>query len=212
MEGRVFIPYDERMFPPATPDITCVCDEVCVCGISDALIGPSQVAEDGSVELYWTHAKPSERLPDVIAEFGTPSIIDTSPGGMARWAPNVLKGTPFTEIILKDEEIFHGGGHVDFLTASVCVDLSPEVQQAMLPITESVWYDRLTHTLSARCHAMHANVATILLVTHLALRMVTPQEAPGLYPKMIQGSSDPKTYDRMKAEMSHNLHVIGCNK
>ena len=163
------------------------------------------------MELYWTHPKPADRLPDVIAEFGTPNVIDTSPGGLARWGAAVLAGTPFTEIVLKDEEIYHGGSHVDFLTASVCVDLSPAVQQAMLAITESVWYDRLTHTLSARCHAMFANVATILLVTQMQLGMVPPQAAPGLYPKMIEASNDPRAYAKMKAQMAHNLNVIGCS-
>lgn len=185
-----------------------------MCGMMDALIGPAALADDGSVELYWTNSQPSARLPDVIAEFGTPNIIDTSPGGLARWGPKVLHGTPYTEIIVKDEEIPHDSPmpHVDYLYSSVCVDLTPRVQLAMMSITKSVWYDRLTHVLTARCHYMGANVATILLVTRLALGQVTPQSAPGLYGGMIRASHDPATYTRMKADMVHNLHLIGCSK
>lgn len=210
MSIRETIQYDERMFPSDTA--ACACGDTCVCGIMSALIGPAALASDGSVELYWSHPKPSARLPDVIAEFGTPNIIDTSPGGLARWGPSVLKGTPYTEILLKDEQIPHESPmpHDDYLYSSVCVNLPPRVQIAMMAITKSVWYDRLTHTLTARCHYMQANVATILLVTRLALGMVTPQAAPGVYGGMIEASHDPATYARMKAEMAHNLNVIGC--
>ena len=208
---RAFIEYDQRMFPPHEHQ-GCVCEDECVCGYMDALIGPSELGADGSIELYWTHSKPSDRLPDVIAEFGTPNIIDTSPGGLALWGASSLKGTPFTEIILKDEEIYHGGSHVDFLTAGVCVDLRPEVQHAMLAITESVWYDRLTRTLYARCHHMGAVVSTLLLVTQLALGLVTPQAAPGLYGGMVRSSSNPVSYATMKAQMAHNLNTIGCTQ
>ena len=194
-------------------EVTCVCTgNNCVCGISDALIGPAPVAKDGSAALYWANPKPAARLGEVIAEFGTPNILDTSPGGMARWAGNVLAGTPYSEILLKDEQIPHccPMPHDDYLYASVCVDLAPEVQMAMLAITKSVWYDRLTHTLTARCHFMGPNVATLLLVTRMQLGSVSLSEAPGLYGGLVSASQDPATYAVMYGELAHNINVIGC--
>lgn len=213
MEGREFVAYDPRMFPLADA-IACECGLTCDCGASEALIGPAQVRPDGSVDLHWRHAKPAARLVDVIAEFGTPNIVDTSPGGMARWGPAVLGGTPYTEIILKDEEIPHAlpMPHEDYLYSSVCVNLDRATQIAMMDITKSVWYDRLTHTLTARCHYMQANVATLLLVTQLGLGEVSAAQAPGLYGGMIASTKDAGVYAQMKAQLAHNLHLLGCGE
>ena len=177
-----------------------------------ALIGPSAMGPDGTINLYWEHERPSNELPRVISEFGTPRILDTNPGGLALWGEDQLVGTPYVEILLKDEEILHEKPmlHYDYLTASVCVDISPEIQAAMLPITESVWYDRLTHTLYARCHYMSANVATLLLVTRMALGVVKPKAAPGLYKDLIMAAKDQLTYEAMVGELAHNVNALGC--
>lgn len=197
----------------ASTEPKCTCGNgACMCGINDALIGPAPMSPDGTVALYWGNPKPSARLADVIAEFGTPNIIDTSPGGMARWGSNLLSGTPYTEILIKDEEIPHccPMPHDDYLYASVCVDLAPQVQAAMLAITKSVWYDRLTHTLTVRCHMMGPNVATLLLVTRMQLGSVPLASAPGLYGGLIGASQHADSYATMKVELQHNVNVIGC--
>jgi hypothetical protein len=184
----------------------------CMCNAGNALIGPAETFGDGTVYVFWMHQEPSAELPKVIAEFGTPGILDTSPGGLGRWGPNLLLGTPFTEIVLKDEVIPHccPMPHLDYLYGSVCVDIPSDIQNSMLKISKSVWYDRLTHTLTARCHFMGAIVATLLLVTRMALGVVKPQNAPGLYGGLIMGSQDPAVYRSMYNEMSHNVNVLGC--
>ena len=138
-------------------EIACACGETeCVCGVGEALIGPASIAGDGTIPLYWSHSEPSSFLDAMIAQFGTPSVLDTSPGGCAVLKAYLLTGTPFSEVVLKDQEILHccPMPHNDYLYTSVCVDLTPKVQQDMLAITESVWYDRLAHVLTARCHFM----------------------------------------------------------
>jgi hypothetical protein len=92
------------------------------------------------------------------------------------------------------------------------VNLNRATQIAMMDITESVWYDRLTHTLTARCHYMQANVATLLLVTQLALGEVSAAQAPGLYGDMIASTKDAGRYAQMKAQLAHNLHLLGCGE
>jgi hypothetical protein len=196
-----------------TPEITCLCDTSgCVCDVGTALIGPSPMAADGTIDLNWIYEGPSTELPRVISEFGTPRILDTNPGGMAIWTKEQLVGTPYTEIVLKDEEIPHEKPmfHYDYLTAGICVDLPPEIQAAMLPVTDSVWYDRLTHTLYARCHYMEAVVATLLLVTRMALGVVKPQEAPGLYQGLLMAAKEQLTYEAMVGELAHNVNALGC--
>lgn len=191
----------------------CMCGmSECMCNAGNALIGPAETFGDGIVYVFWTHSEPSVELPRVISEFGTPGILDTSPGGLGRWGARLLTGTPFTELVIKDEAIPHccPAPHLDYLYASVCVDLSPEVQTAMLTISKSVWYDRLTHTLTARCHFMGAVVATLLLVTQIALGLVSPKTAPTVYGPMIMGSKDPASYRVMFNELAHNVNVLGC--
>ena len=195
------------------PEITCLCDmSGCVCDVGTALIGPSPMAADGTIDLNWIYEGPSNELPRVISEFGTPRILDTNPGGMAIWTKEQLVGTPYTEIVLKDEEIPHESPifHYDYLTAGICVDLTPEIQAAMLPITKSVWYDRLTKTLYARCHYQSANVATLLLVTRMALSLVNPKDAPGLYGDLLMAAKEQLTYEAMVGELAHNVNALGC--
>ena len=191
--------------------LSCKCGKhQCVCGVGQALIGPAELGGDGTVTLYWDHEKPTMRFPEVVAEFGTPNVLDTSPGGFAQWRKDVLAGTPYVEIVLRDEEIPHVT-HYDYLTATVCADLSREVQIALMNVTESVWYDRLKHELSARCHFQGANVATLLLVTRMQLGHVPLDQAPGLYGGMIAESKDPETYAMMTADLARNLALIGCS-
>lgn len=198
--------------PQNVDELVCVCGEYeCVCNVGQALVGPADVAADGTIGVFWTYPKPSARLQEVIAEFGTPSILDTSPGGMGVWKQSVLRGTPYTEIVIRDEQIKHCCPmvHDDYLYATVCVNLSPAVQAAMLAVTKSVWYDRLTHRLTARCHFMGPNVSTLLLVTQMALGQVALQNAPLLYGGMIEASSDPMMYASMTAQLATNLGALG---
>ncbi len=197
---------------PLAAPVTCLCGEsACVCGVGEALIGPATVAQDGTVPLFWTHAQPSARLADVVAEFGTPSVLDTSPGGCAVWKSSQLISTPFTEVVMKDEEIPHccPMEHRDFLYASTCINLDAKTQQAMLGITQSVWYDRLSHTLTARCHFMGAAVATLLLVSQVAMGVVGGKDAPKFYAEMIEGSKAWQEYAGMVNELAHNIGVLG---
>lgn len=198
--------------PQHVDELACVCDQYeCVCNVGQALLGPANVAADGTIALFWNYPKPSARLHEVVAEFGTPSILDTSPGGMGIWKQSLLQNTPYTEIVIRDEQIKHCCPmvHDDYLYATVCVDLSPDVQLAMIPVTKSVWYDRLTHRLTARCHFMGPNVATLLLVTQMQLGQVPLIDAPALYGGMIMNSSDPMMYDAMTAQLGANLAALG---
>lgn len=195
--------------------LRCKCNQgPCVCGVGSALIGPADLATDGTIQLYWEHSKPSMRFAEIVTEFGTPNVLDTSPNGFAQWRSNMLVGTPYTEIVLKDEEVPHccPMKHDDYLCASVCVDLSPEVQMALYPVTKSVWYDRLKHILTARCHFMGPNLATLLLATRMQLGQVRLDQAPGLYGGMINMANDPGHYAAMTAELTQNLAMIGCSK
>lgn len=205
-------PYEQaRMaYMQRAPGDVCSCGmNQCMCNSGNALIGPAETFGDGTVYVFWTHPQPSEELSRVISEFGTPGILDTSPGGMGRWSGDLLRGTPFTEIVLKDEAIPHccPAPHLDYLYGSVCVDIPSDVQSAMLDVSKSVWYDRLTHTLTARCHFMGAVVATLLLVTRMALGVVG---SGSTYGGLIMGSKDPATYMTMFNELAHNVNVLGC--
>jgi len=186
----------------------------CVCGIGSALIGPADMASDGTIQLYWEHEKPAMRFPEIVAEFGTPNVLDTSPGGFAQWRRNMLTGTPYTEVRVVDQDVIHCcplGAHSDYVYTSVCMDLTPEVQMALYNVTKSVTYDRLTHKLTAACHVMGANLATILLAARMQLGQIPLSEAPGHYAPMIKQAINPTQYPVMNAELLRDLALIGCS-
>jgi len=122
--------------------------------------------------LHWSSELAKKRYPDLIREFGKPSILIKRPGGMAIWSGDKLLQSPYTELVLKDEAIPHccPSPHYDFLTSAICVDIDKQEQlTAVLSLSKSIWYDQLTHKLYARCHFMGANVATLELATRMLL-------------------------------------------
>lgn len=163
--------------------------------------------------LYWK-SLPSERYPDLVAEFGKPDILSTKKGGLAIW----YNKYPYTSIILTDEEIPHccPKPHYDFLTSSVCVTITdPQKLKEVLSISKSIWYDQLKGELYARCHFMGANVATLVLATRLLLtdEVYSHEQLQSLYKDLIMSTMDENsTYDELTEELKRNLSLLECKK
>lgn len=114
---------------------------------------------------------PAGRFPDVVEEFGNPSMLDKRPGGQAVWSKkDIPNHKPYDQIILIDEQIPHTkpAPHVDFLYASINFEVPENRIADVLELSESVYYDRLKKQLWARCHFMGANVATLYLAIKIA--------------------------------------------
>ncbi len=128
----------------------------------------------GKVKPNWKD-KPKNRYPDLVAEFGSPDILDPAPGGFAMWRKATLakKGSPFDNVTIVDEAVPHcwPAPHYDFVKASICLELNSSQSLNLLIIlslSKSIWYDQLKNQLWVRCDFMGANVATALLAAQIS--------------------------------------------
>lgn len=145
------------------------------------------------------HKLPRERYQDIVAEFGRPSFVINSSGGAAIW-----KNPDFySKIMLKDESIQHKEPkpHCDFLYSKIRVHLDDQVLSSILALSKSIYYDRLKKELTARCHFMGANVATLLLALKLAENPDKANEIYEQYDSSVLASMDKEKYQEMVSEL-----------
>jgi hypothetical protein len=126
---------------------------------------------------------PRERLPEIVAEFGSPDLIDTSAGGGAIWFKKTLRarGKKYEQVLILDEAIVHAkpAPHADFFYTQVKLVIPCDYQKRLrdiLGLSKSVQYDPLKQVLTARCHFAGANKATMYLAVKIALGLLTLQE------------------------------------
>ena len=118
---------------------------------------------------------PKAEYPKIVKEFGEPTYVSNVPGGVAVWKSPEF----FTELFLMDESILHTSpqNHCDFFYATINVYIPPDILCTVLKLSESIYYDQLKKELTARCHFMGANVATL----YLALMIVNDQSNASKY-------------------------------
>ena len=147
----------------------------------------------------FSHPLPKERYQDVVNEFGKPDIIVNQKDGVALW----YNRDYFSKIMLKDESIEHKNPkpHCDFLYSTINVYIPKEHVWTILDLSESVTYDRLKSELTARCHFMGANIATL----NLAMKMVNdPTNASSYkekYGETIMSTMNPDIYKMLYNEL-----------
>lgn len=153
----------------------------------------------------WVHRLPRTRFVDIVKEFGEPDWIVNKRGGEAVWKNRAF----YSRIVLKDESVEHTvpKPHCDFLTATVGgIRLPLEGIQELPQISESITYDTLKQELSARCHAMPAIVATLLVALDVALDdELTVAEAKEAYGQMVMDAFDPEKYTEMAQALEENI-------
>jgi len=142
---------------------------------------------------------PKERYKDVINEFGNPDILINQPGGMAIWK----KKDFFEEIILKDESIPHQKPkpHCDFLYAKINVYIPSKYILKILSLSESITYDKLKKELTARCHFMGANIATLYLALAIAKDPNNFEFYKSQYGSIINKTTNKKLYRNIYDEL-----------
>lgn len=166
--------------------------------------GASSLPVKDSNNNNWEHRLAKERMPDAITEFGTPTWYIKSKGGEAVW----LNPHFYTRVVVRDESIEHKfpEPHCDFFYASIGgIQLTRETMQQVEQLTDSVSYDQLKQELTARCHFMGANVATLSIALDLALGNITFEQAKESYPKKIKASTDPETYKTMRNKLAEQV-------
>lgn len=156
-------------------------------------------------------SNPGERLDDIVNEFGKPDLIDKSPGGVAIWKKQTLKnrGHCWERIEIHDEQVPHKdpAPHTDFLYTWYKLDVPINKINDVRALSKSVTYDPLRKLVRARCHFMHANVATLVLAKRIAKNEMTLEEARKSYgPFIFSGVKEhkmynPKAYENMLNEL-----------
>ncbi len=156
-------------------------------------------------------ASPGERLPDVIKEFGLPSVYDPTSGGVAIWDKETLRsrGSCFDRIEIRDEQIPHGkpANHVDFLYTWYPLDVPDNKICDIIQFSTSISYDPLKKMIRARCHFMGANIVTIWLAKKMVDDNLSLKQAQEMYGPIIMSTVkdsdnyDSKAYDRIMKKL-----------
>lgn len=105
--------------------------------------------------------------PTLVKELGQPQIVVNQPGGFVMWFPRQSDPSiPFSNVILKDEQILHTipHQHYDFLYTSVIINIPEKDLVSTLSVSKSLYYDRVTRELTIRCNSLAANKAIIYAV------------------------------------------------
>ena len=148
-----------------------------------------------STNNHWRHQAAYDRLLDWVDEFGEPHIYSSKRGGLAIWYPlddPKLKKRlePFDEIMIRDEAIQHHNprSHCDFLYGSIRVYIPPEQRPLILSLSDSIHYDPLKLSLTARCHFLRANIVTLLLALYIQQGDLDIVSARQIYGPLIMGN------------------------
>ncbi len=148
---------------------------------------------------------PVTRLKDVINEFGQPDFLDPRPKGMAVWTEETLKqrGKIWQSILLIDEAWIHNSPapHYDFLYTCYRHEVPKDKVCDVIGVSDSIKYDKLKHELTARCHFMGADIATLALAVKVSNGEMSLNEAIKNYgPYIMSTMPGMLGYDKNSAQ------------
>jgi hypothetical protein len=148
--------------------------------------------------VRWRHKRgnrvsksnPGERLPEVVARYGAPDVLDRSAGGFAVWrrSPRI---SPWERLEMHDELVPHmdPAPHNDFYYAWYRLPTKNKRQvDAIRALSKSVTYDPLKELVRARCHFDGANISTVWLAAQIVYEGMTAAKAKSLYGPTIMST------------------------
>lgn len=151
------------------------------------------------------HVLPKKRYLDIVKEFGRPDLLINKSGGLALWKNKDY----FTKIILKDESIEHPKPkpHCDFLYATINVYIPQGALCEILGLSQSIYYDSLKRELTARCHFMGANVATLYLAMKMLVDPDNIETYKTQYGPTIMSTMKKENYTKMYSELKKMVDI-----
>lgn len=167
-------------------------------------------ASVSSADLQWDNDEgqfnPTDAYDRESKDMGPPDLVDKSPGGLAIWREDTLKNQdiPLIEVVLKDESIAHSEPtpHRDYLYATYELDAPRDRINDIRALSDSVTYDPLKKQVTARCHFMGANYATLYLSALIADNTIGKDVAKNMYgPTIMKTVPGHKTYDPNAQQM-----------
>jgi len=169
--------------------------------------------------IRWENYLPKSTYKELLSELGPPTFLETGIGGYAIWVKP--KGTIFEKIEIKDESIYHEKPkpHCDYLYATVKFPISRNLWSQIQYLTDSISYDNLKQEITARCHFMGANLATLYLAIQIAQGHKTLHEiqssnsyALTINDAMKSEKTQKYLYDYIKTSIEQNpVYLINDN-
>lgn len=146
----------------------------------------------------WKHSAPRVRFAMLREQLNQrqppPTILFTNrPGGFA-----IFQSAPderdWWEIEIRDSPVIHWvpSLHIDYMKLTIKMPLPAHRVQDVLSISRSISYEPTTDRLSAMCHTMLANVATLALVADVVDGVIDPVEARREYGPRIKSTFHPQ--------------------
>jgi hypothetical protein len=171
----------------------------------------TQTAEGfaGTSPLDWHNKDAAMYVRELMSQYGMPSSVDPTSGGIVIFKKDKLMNTPFDRIEVRDESIpqAYPFPHNAFVYVFVNYDVAPSKFLEVTSISGSISYDPLKKQLRARCGNIGACIATLALCTqigegHISLSYAQSNE---LYPQYILASQDADQLNRLHDLLAYNL-------
>jgi hypothetical protein len=113
---------------------------------------------------------PSQKYQDLVAEFGEPTVVNYSAGGMAIWTAQKLKLNSSYHFIkrieLIDEQIYNSfpQPHIGFMLVTVSLPIPMSQLGNVLSMSGDIKYDPVTQELTVRAMSLNYALACMALI------------------------------------------------
>ena len=134
-------------------------------------------------DIKWGNLLAEQRLLALVPRLGQPAAVNMDAGGFAVFGAENLRETGFVRIEIGDVAALHlvPAPHVDFMRAVIRAEVPADRVDDVRALSDSVAYDVARRELSATCHFMGANMATLWLAKRVASGRMSLVEARRSY-------------------------------
>jgi hypothetical protein len=159
--------------------------------------------------LDWNNKQAIDAVTSTMAQFGVPSSVDATSGGIVIWKKDRLLNSCLDRIEIRDEAIPHNSPqtHNDCVYVFVTYDVSPIKFMEVTSISGSVTYDPLKKQLRVRCQSIEACVATLALCVQVGEGALSLNYAQSneLFSQYIFASQDANQYEKLRDLLCYTL-------
>lgn len=150
-------------------------------------VRPTAVQLSNIANLNWNNPLAIQMVYQTMVILGSPTVLtDDQNGndGMALWDHvTSISGAGKCTVIIEDKAHVHYPGmtHTDFYYLTIEKLLKPQGVQLLPQLTGSTTYNTINNRLTAGCHFLGADIATIAVVKMLNDEILTLEQARSAY-------------------------------
>lgn len=199
----------------------------------ESLIAPSwqhtaaylkQVVAPDHLQAAVATNNPVNTYASLVQEYGQPAVVDKCAGGFAVWRGDGVM--PFARIEVRDEAELNllPEPHYEYLYVSWRPERKYNMRRAMhlTSVAESLMYDPLTNTLTARSGDIRASTAALVVADRFMSEQLSLEEAqivigPAIAESMHNGATYNRYWDTLvrllpavhKSRSGYDAQVVG---